>query len=212
MKRAIVLAITLGAMLGTAASAQSNFFVGLKWGIPTGSWGGSNPYVAGDHHGYSGFDILYGLKLGTKLGCTLGAGFMGFERGNWKHELVSYQDLEPYDAARSNYYYLALGAYRAVLENSLDIYANCFYGIYLIDRNRIEETFDGSGAPHFVIYSTDMLRQNGVVALEVGARKRIKWGIWAGASYNYAPLDKKQVKADSMQWVALGLGYAWGRR
>jgi hypothetical protein len=209
VKRAIVLSFALGA----AAFAQSgHFYAGVKQGVPTGPWGGANPYAAGKSNDYHGLDLLYGRSLGAKFGYTLGVGSMTFYRG--KRDWMSVHDRMPHDSVDHTFGHVVLGAWYAVSGNGLDLYANCRYGSYRVSRNRTEETgeLDDNGRPYLLIYGTEYLRQGGVAALEAGVRKRVKWGVWASASYNYAPLDEDRVKAGPMQWVAVGLGYAWGRR
>jgi len=137
------------------------------------------------------------------LGYDLGTGY-----GVW----APGYDPKPDDEVDVGFWYMSFGAYYAVSKNSLDLYANVRCGRYQMNRDRIVEVNEEDGTPHFILYGTEQRVLGGVVGLEVGARKRIKWGLWATASYNYVPLDEDKVKASSMQWVNLGLKYFWGRK
>jgi len=214
-------------LLGAAATAQSTHWsVGYDLGLPVGSWGGPNPYVAG-HAICKGFDVQFGQKLDAKWGYTLGLGSASFRRG--KHDfsppdLVYDPDTgyfvpapgyvpKPDDEVNVGFWYMSFGAFYAVSKNSFDLYANIRYGLYQVDRNRIEEVSGDHGTPHyFIFHSTELIQQHGVVGIEVGVQKRIKWGLWATASYSFAPLDEDRVKASSMQCASLGLKYIWGHK
>lgn len=202
-------------LLQTAAFAQSKHFcLAVKLGIPTGSWSGSSPYVAGNPSDYYGGDFQFGQRLGAGWGYTAGIGSMGVRRGKVNMDAIHQDEseLRPYEAASLTFSHLILGVWRASAGNGFDVYVNCRYGQYRILRNRVEDEIDASGASHPVFYSTESRKQSGATVLEVGVRKRIRWGFWGNASYNYGPLDKDKTKADSMQWATIGLGYVWGRQ
>jgi len=211
-------------LLSTSLSAAlpTHYGVGVRAGVPAGSWGGKNPYAAGNSIGVGIIDLEFGQQLISKIGYRIGLHAMSFNRGyadifskqqEYNPDLDAWilspgQIVKPGDENQSGIIYGSFGINYVMSKNDIDFFAMITYGKHSTIYNKIEEKIlDDS--QYYIIHATEQFDQKRVFGFEVGARKKIKWGLWAEISHHYTPLDKNKVNAASIQWVGLGLKYIW---
>jgi len=196
--------------------------VGFSAGIP--SLGASNPYALKNAFGNE-LSIEFGQFLNSKFGYSIGAKSIQFDRKNRK--FIAPDELlldergvyyfsewpEPTGNIWTEFACVSLGVnYIVSSKNNIDLFAKITFGNYKFKCNRMPGEMEVDGKPVYINFSTQELKQGDVLGYEVGARMKIKWGLWGHVYYHYTPLDKNQVNVNSIQWVGLGLNYIWGRK
>jgi hypothetical protein len=196
-----------------------HFGIGVSLAVPTGDFrSSSNPWVPGSHNGYS-FYLEFGQLITPKVGYTIGILGSSFLKDDFNN-FASYQNAphDRLDVSRGST--PSLGA-MYLLSKDVELFAKLHWGVVGIQRDRaiFEEIVDGK--PVYVsVLGSENISQHWVLGYEIGARKRIIWGLWGQASYHYTPLRKKSfvdlfgedVKVNSVQFLSLGLTYMWGRK
>jgi len=204
----------------SAFALSSNWSVGLNTGIQTGS----GQYTTKNGIG-RGINADYTLQF-SKLGFSIGYMYIDFTKTNpyTTFPEVMYDTVsgtyylsewpEPGGKMRSLLHALTLSANYAVSSKfSVDLFAKIlFNGQYSIRWTDNFPRYIEIDNLKYTLLTPESLTQDDVYGLEVGVRKKIKWGLWGHVSYHYTSLDKNRVNADSIQWVGLGLNYIWGRK